>query len=190
MSRVKDFFKKSKSRLIFGAVSLFALFTIPTLAVVITTAHKTLSIDTTYNGKRFDTYVKQDLEGKQAFCLEPNKKNPVNLEYVESGVVDDGLYRILKYGWPNIEYTTDPDTNYFLTQLAVWDYLDFYDVNQASIRVNPEVQCTGRRITDAGSSYTVLMTNLQRLEIIKTLKVERFQLILKTLEVKLRMNIY
>lgn len=153
MSKVKDFFKKSKSRVIFGLITLCALFTVPTLAVVITTNHPTLSIDTSYNGKDMNTYVKQDLEGVQAYCLEPNKANPVDLDYPESGVTNDGLYRILKYGWPTIEYTTDPDTNYYITQLAVWQYLGFYDVDQATMRVYAPVQCTGRKWTNAGSDH-------------------------------------
>ena len=153
MSRLKDFFKKSKSRIIFSLVALCAVFAVPTLAVVITTAHQTLSIDTSYNGKDMNTFVKQDLEGRQAYCLEPNKANPVNLDYAENGVVDDVLYRLLKYGWPTVEYTTDPDTNYYISQLAIWQYLGYYDVDQATMRVNNAVQCTGRKWTDAGSDY-------------------------------------
>lgn len=159
MSRLKDFFKKSKSRVIFSAFTLCALLTVPTLAVVITTAHQTLSIDTSYNGKDMNTYVKQDLEGLQAYCLEPNKGNPVDLDYPENGVTDDGLYKLLKYGWPYIEYTTDPDTNYYISQLAVWQYLGYYDVDQATMRVNNDVQCTGRKWTNAGSDYQGGLTN-------------------------------
>ena len=159
MSRLKDFFKKSKSRVIFSAFTLCALCAVPTLAVVITTAHQTLSIDTSYNGKDMNTYVKQDLEGLQAYCLEPNKGNPVDLDYPENGVTDDGLYKLLKYGWPYIEYTTDPDTNYYISQLAVWQYLGYYDVDQATMRVNNDVQCTGRKWTNAGSDYQGGLTN-------------------------------
>lgn len=159
MSRLKDFFKKSKSRVIFSAFTLCALLAVPTLAVVITTDHPTWSIDTSYNGKKMNTYVKQDLEGLQAYCLEPNKGNPVDLDYPENGVTDDGLYKLLKYGWPYIEYTTDPDTNYYISQLAVWQYLGYYDVDQATMRVNHDVQCTGRKWTNAGSDYQGGLTN-------------------------------
>lgn len=66
-------------------------------------------------------------DGKYLYCLEMNKDLAKNVKanLVTSGSrADNGVAYILKNGYPNKSITGNSDKDYYITQTAVWWYLD------------------------------------------------------------------
>ncbi|MBF2402846.1 LPXTG cell wall anchor domain-containing protein [Listeria seeligeri] len=64
------------------------------------------------------------VNGEPAFCIEPNKMYPVNIEYAESVYDDAGVKNILKAGYP---YNGTSEKNYVDTYVALNYYLGNFD---------------------------------------------------------------
>ncbi|EAF0293168.1 hypothetical protein CDP41_14250 [Listeria monocytogenes] len=62
--------------------------------------------------------------GKVAFCIDPAKDFPVNMNYAESVYSDAGVYNILAYGYPN---NGTSEKNYVDTYVALNYYLGHFD---------------------------------------------------------------
>ncbi|EMZ8581960.1 hypothetical protein FZ048_14670 [Listeria monocytogenes] len=62
--------------------------------------------------------------GKVAFCIDPAKDFPVNMNYAESVYSDAGIYNILAYGYPN---NGTSEKNYVDTYVALNYYLGHFD---------------------------------------------------------------
>ncbi|EAC3748289.1 hypothetical protein IT72_14130 [Listeria monocytogenes] len=62
--------------------------------------------------------------GKVAFCIDPAKDFPVNMNYAESVYTDAGIYNILAYGYPN---NGTSEKNYVDTYVALNYYLGHFD---------------------------------------------------------------
>ncbi|MBC1250586.1 LPXTG cell wall anchor domain-containing protein [Listeria welshimeri] len=62
--------------------------------------------------------------GKVAFCIDPAKDFPVNINYAESVYTDAGVYNILAYGYPHNGTT---EKNYVDTYVALNYYLGHFD---------------------------------------------------------------
>jgi len=70
---------------------------------------------------------KKTIDGKYLYCLNINKKTAKNIKanIVEnSTIIDGGVIYILKNGYPNKSITGDKDKDYYITQTAIWWYLD------------------------------------------------------------------
>lgn len=70
---------------------------------------------------------KRTTDGKYLYCLNINKKTAKNIKanIVEnSTIIDGGVIYILKNGYPNKSITGDKDKDYYITQTAIWWYLD------------------------------------------------------------------
>jgi len=74
------------------------------------------------NGAYF--YKKSTTSGKYAYCLDNTLKNPANIKMTLSEAKDAGITYIIKNGYPNKEITGNDNYDYYITQSAVWWYLD------------------------------------------------------------------
>ena len=74
------------------------------------------------SGTQFSTKVTTD--GKYAFCTDITKKTPngMKMSLVESK--DAGLAYIIENGYPHKSFTGNKNYDYYITQSAVWWYLD------------------------------------------------------------------
>lgn len=66
-------------------------------------------------------------DGKYLYCLDTKKKTAENIQATlvkDSRVINGGLLYILKNGYPNKSITGDKDKDYYITQTAIWWYLD------------------------------------------------------------------
>lgn len=66
-------------------------------------------------------------DGKYLYCLNKNKNTASNImaNYVQnSSYIDGGLTYILKIGYPEKSITGNQEKDYYITQVAVWKYLD------------------------------------------------------------------
>lgn len=78
-----------------------------------------------YMGYEVDFNYKQTKNGTVIYCLEYPKDVPtegMTLSYEKEA--DAGLTYIIKNGYPNKKFTGDSKKDYYLTQVAVWLYLD------------------------------------------------------------------
>ena len=117
------------------AKKLLAIFA--TLAMIITpmaNVHATSETITLGPAKQSGKYIagvtfsyKFTTDGKYLYCVNMHKNTAQNVtaDLVKSGsVVDGGLVYILKNGFPEKSITGDTDKDYYITQTAVWWYLD------------------------------------------------------------------
>ena len=66
-------------------------------------------------------------DGRYLYCLDLHRNTASNIQaklVSNSSYVDGGLLHILKNGYPNKSITGDSDKDYYITQTAVWWYLD------------------------------------------------------------------
>lgn len=77
------------------------------------------------NNATFSYKVTKD--GHYLYCLDLHKDTASNTEATlvsNSKIVDGGVLYILKNGFPNKSITGDNDKDYYITQTAIWWYLD------------------------------------------------------------------
>ena len=70
---------------------------------------------------------KKTTDGRYLYCLNMPKKTAQNVKATivkNSKYTDGGLVHILKNGYPNKSITGDKSKDYYITQTAVWWYLD------------------------------------------------------------------
>ena len=85
-----------------------------------------IPVDTRYIAERTFSY-KMTTDGKYLYCLEEPKERVSNVTaYLvqNSTLVDGGVLYILKNGFPEKSITGDKDKDYYITQNAIWWYLD------------------------------------------------------------------
>lgn len=66
-------------------------------------------------------------DGRYLYCIDMNKKTAQNITadlVKNSKAINGGLVYILKNGYPEKSITGDSDKDYYITQTAVWWYLD------------------------------------------------------------------
>ena len=66
-------------------------------------------------------------DGRYLYCLNMHKSTATNVKATlvkNSSYIDGGIVNILKNGYPNKSITGDKDKDYYITQTAVWWYLD------------------------------------------------------------------
>ena len=72
-------------------------------------------------------HYKRTTSGQELFCLNMNKNTARNVKaklVPNSKYITGGLIYILKNGYPNKSIIGDNDKDYYITQTAVWWYLD------------------------------------------------------------------
>ena len=72
-------------------------------------------------------YYKKTTDGKYLYCLTRHKNAASNIKanlVNNSKFVDGGVLYILRNGYPNKSITGDKEKDYYITQTAVWWYLD------------------------------------------------------------------
>lgn len=74
------------------------------------------------SGVKFTTKTKTD--GTLLYCLDMNKKTAKNVTANLVGQRDAGVAYIIKNGYPNKSFTGDRLKDYYITQTALWWYLD------------------------------------------------------------------
>ena len=69
---------------------------------------------------------KKTTDGKFLYCIDMNKDTAQNTtaSLISSPAVNGGTYYILKNGYPEKSITGDTDKDYYITQTAIWWYLD------------------------------------------------------------------
>ena len=70
---------------------------------------------------------KQTVDGEYLYCLNMAKKTAENTTATivkNSNLIDGGIIYILKNGYPNNSITGNKDKDYYITQTAIWWYLD------------------------------------------------------------------
>ena len=74
-----------------------------------------------------DFYYKVTNKGQYLYCLNMHKNTATNVKaniVKNSPYITGGLIHILKNGYPNKSITGDKEKDYYITQTAVWWYLD------------------------------------------------------------------
>lgn len=117
--------EKSKKLLTLILVAAIAIVTITTSTKAVT---QTINIgdaqdlEAYIGGVRFAT--KTTTNGGYLYCLEMAKKTPMNTTATYTGVRDSGIAYIVMNGYPNKSFTGDALKDYYITQTALWWYLD------------------------------------------------------------------
>ena len=68
--------------------------------------------------------TKKSTDGKYLYCTDIHKSTPKNMTLTRSGTMDAGLTYIMLNGYPNKKFTGNSNYDYYITQTAVWWYLD------------------------------------------------------------------
>ena len=120
----KNWFKK------FTALLLIAIVTIVP-ALKVNAAAETITLGSASPTGRYIAGVgfsyKKTTDGQLLFCIDMHRNTAQNTTATlvkNSTVVDGGLTYILKNGYPEKSITGDNDKDYYITQTAVWWYLD------------------------------------------------------------------
>ena len=82
-------------------------------------------------------------DGRPLYCLDIHKKTAQNVQAVlakDSKSINGGVVYILKNGYPNKSITGDKDKDYYITQTALWWYLD---LTTGSINLGEQFKETG-----------------------------------------------
>lgn len=118
--------KKTLKVLLLAIITLVTAFT--SIVYAATSAPSTITMGTGHtlsgyvNGTYFSTKVTSD--GKYAYCTDINKKTPNGMKMTLVEAKDAGLTYIIENGYPNKSFTGNADKDYYITQSAVWWYLD------------------------------------------------------------------
>ena len=77
-----------------------------------------------YIGEKVNFGRKTLTDGTIAYCLEYNKKTPLTTTVSKIGEMDAGMVYLLENGYPTKSITGDQEKDYYITQTAIWWYLD------------------------------------------------------------------
>lgn len=112
-------------------VAVFAMVTVLSSVLNVNAANETIQLGSAgktgaYIGG-FNFQYKVTTDGKPLYCLNYHKKTAQNVTadvIKNSGNIDGGVVYIIKNGYPTKSITGDNDKDYYITQVAVWWYLD------------------------------------------------------------------
>lgn len=121
--------KKFTKILLLIAIAITAIFS--TYTNVFAEVEKSVQLGTpkttgSYIGG-FNFAYKVTVDGRVLYCLNYNKKTAQNItadRLDNSSLVDGGVLHIIKNGYPTKSITGNADKDYYITQIAVWWYLD------------------------------------------------------------------
>ena len=100
--------------------------------------------------------VKQTTNGTPLYCLDIHKTTAQNVQATlvrDSKTINGGVVHILKNGYPNKSITGDKDKDYYITQTALWWYLDLTTGSQN----------LGEQFKQTGSDYQNLRPTIKAL---------------------------
>ena len=117
---------------ILNKVVILLLVTILMITTMITAnAEDSIQLGKAYSTKSYiadlDFTYKVTTDGEYLYCLNIHKDTAQNVKanrVSDSKNIDGGLVYILKNGFPTKSITGDTDKDYYITQTAVWWYLD------------------------------------------------------------------
>lgn len=145
--------RKYRRLIICLIISITALIAIPTIAVVVNLGNKCVSVTVTDSNRKYVTYIKQLSDGSFGYCLDEKLNSPNGMDMPVGSLVSDVVFRVLNFGYPNYSYTNSADTNYLITQFALWHILGQIDAGSLNYQADSSIQATGFRHTDYGSTY-------------------------------------
>ena len=103
------------------------LFSVPSI-VFASTPTKTLSVGDSLSIANYFSGLKVDVntldDGSICYSLDSKKKNTSNIDLSLLEKADKGLSYILQNGYPNKEITGEREKDIYITQFAIWWYLD------------------------------------------------------------------
>lgn len=117
--------KKLKTLIIAIAIILVGVVNVYALPQSITLTKSPGKTGNYIAGVKFD--YKMDTDGTYLYCLNMHKKTAQNTQaniVPNSKLIDGGVLHIIKNGYPHKSITRDKDKDYYITQTAVWWYLD------------------------------------------------------------------
>ncbi|MDO4996487.1 MAG: SpaA isopeptide-forming pilin-related protein [Bacilli bacterium] len=117
--------EKSKKFLTLILVAAIAIVTVTTSTKAITetiNVGDAQDLEAYIGGVRFAT--KTTTDGGYLYCLEMAKKTTMNTTATYTGVRDAGIAYIVMNGYPTKSFTGDALKDYYITQTAIWWYLD------------------------------------------------------------------
>ena len=89
---------------------------------------KTISVGSaSYAGNYIDGvsfHIKMTTSGKYLYCVERTKYLVKNTTGTLVGEKDAGFAYLVKNGYPNKSFTGDKNKDYYITQSAIWWYID------------------------------------------------------------------
>ena len=103
----------------------------------------------------YSTYIKKLTDGTIVYCADsPTKKAPGGETLYYDEEVDAGFLYILSNGYPNKSFTGNYKKDYYITQAAIWEYLDrtsgdnkfdvsFSNVSEGSMKYYVDKLATG-----------------------------------------------
>ena len=111
---------------------LLTFIMIVTSMINVNAAQNTISIGgaTKINNAHINNLTfsyKVTTDGRYLYCLNRHKSTASNVQanlVSNSSLVDGGVLYILKNGYPERSITGDREKDYYITQTAVWSYLD------------------------------------------------------------------
>ena len=119
----------SKIKNLFIAIIVLAIAV--TTASSVNAAPKSIQLGTATHIKGYIAGVyfsdKVTTDGKYLYCLNMHKNTATNIKanlVSNSKYIDGGVVYILKNGYPNKKITGNNERDYYITQTAVWWYLD------------------------------------------------------------------
>lgn len=109
--------------------SILVIAIIGLTAISANAASKTIQLG---NAKRITTpYIggvtfstKETTDGKYLYCIDLHNKTAENTNATLVKEMDRGIAEIIRNGYPNKSITGDAEKDYYITQTAVWWYLD------------------------------------------------------------------
>ena len=109
--------------------SLLVVTLIGVTALSVNAAAKTIQLGTAKKittgyiaGVTFST--KETTDGQYAYCVDMHNKTASNISANLVKEMDRGIAEIIRNGYPNKEITGNAEKDYYITQTAVWWYLD------------------------------------------------------------------
>lgn len=118
---------------IFKKINLLAIILLTGVIMVTSTldVNAVAKSITLGQGKSLPTYLagfafktKVTSSGEYIYCLDYHKSTSQNVTANLVGEMDAGFAYLMEHGYPNVQITGDASKDYYITQTAVWWYLD------------------------------------------------------------------
>ena len=110
----------------------------------------------TGNASVLKTTLKKMDNGVYAYCLQPTKESPTGQNYKPGDKLPEGLFRILKNGYPNKSITGNKEKDYYITQVAVWIENGNYDRKTLTgdmLKYVDKLVATAKDSSDSSKTY-------------------------------------
>lgn len=110
----------------------------------------------TWYVENLETGTKTIDGGGVAYCLDYHKNTPLDTTVTLGSELDAGLAYIIQNGFPNKSITGDNNKDYYITQVAIWMYLDevhgMNNLKDAVMDPSKDVLTYARKLVDAAKT--------------------------------------